>query len=289
MQFTTFERISIKQHPELSEKWVQDRIATDPKILGLGNLVLKDKERPQPRAGRLDLLLQHEEELQRYEVEIQLGATDESHIIRTIEYWDVERKRYPQYEHTAVIIAEDITSRFLNIIALFNGAIPLVAIQMSVLKAGEQVGLVFTTVLDQVSLGLVDDDEEVQVPATRTYWEERGSKKSLQIADELLEVVRQIDPKIELNYTNSYVGLAKDGHVNNFIVIRPKRNFLRIEPKVEITTEIQELVEASGLDVMEYNKRQGRYRIRLQPGDIQTHRDVLQKLVGDAYHSSIGD
>ena len=48
----------------------------------------------------------------------------ESHIIRTIEYWDIERKRYPQYEHCAVLVAEDITSRFLNVISLFNGTIP---------------------------------------------------------------------------------------------------------------------------------------------------------------------
>jgi len=32
----------------------------------------------------------------RYHVELQLGATDESHIIRTIEYWDTERRRWPQ-------------------------------------------------------------------------------------------------------------------------------------------------------------------------------------------------
>jgi hypothetical protein len=57
----------------------------------------------------LDLLFQDVESTRRYEVEIQLGSTDEAHIIRTIEYWDVERKRYPQYDHTAVIIAEDIT------------------------------------------------------------------------------------------------------------------------------------------------------------------------------------
>ena len=30
------------------------------------------------------------------------------------EYWDIERRRYPQYDHCAVLIAEDITSRFLN-------------------------------------------------------------------------------------------------------------------------------------------------------------------------------
>jgi hypothetical protein len=28
----------------------------------------------------------------RYEVELQLGRSDESHIIGTIEYWDLERK-----------------------------------------------------------------------------------------------------------------------------------------------------------------------------------------------------
>src|SRR5436309_3661929 len=101
------ERIRLKIHPELNERWLQDRIAEDPSILGLGDLVLKDKERSQPRAGRLDLLFQDAESNIRYEVEVMLGSTDESHLIRTIEYWDVERKRYPQYDHYAVIVAED--------------------------------------------------------------------------------------------------------------------------------------------------------------------------------------
>src|SRR2546430_4127076 len=144
------EKINLRSHPELSEKWVQQRIAEDPTLLGLGELVLKDKERIQPRAGRLDLLFQDVESTRRYEVEVQLGKSDEAHIIRTIEYWDVERKRYPQYDHTAVIVAEDITSRFLNVISMFNGAIPLVAIQMQALKLGDQVMLVFVTVLDVI-------------------------------------------------------------------------------------------------------------------------------------------
>jgi len=111
MKFVKHERIWLKDHPELNEKWVQERIAEDTSILGLGDLVLKDKERTQPRAGRLDLLLQDVDTDRRYEVEVQLGRTDESHIIRAIEYWDIERKRYPQYDHCGVIVAEDITSR----------------------------------------------------------------------------------------------------------------------------------------------------------------------------------
>ncbi len=116
LKFVKPDRIWLRDHAMLNESWVQQRIAEDPSILGLGDLVLKDKERRQPRAGRLDLLLQDAESNRRFEVEVQLGKTDESHIIRTIEYWDIERKRYPQYEHCAVIVAEDISSRFLNVI-----------------------------------------------------------------------------------------------------------------------------------------------------------------------------
>ena len=124
------ERVFLKDHPEYNEKWVQVRVAEDPKILGLGDLVLLQQERIQPSGGRLDLLFQDADTKRRYEVELQLGPVDESHIIRTLEYWDIERKRYPQYDHCAVLVAEDITSRFLNIVSLFNGTIPLVAIQM---------------------------------------------------------------------------------------------------------------------------------------------------------------
>src|SRR2546422_10306019 len=87
------------------------------------------------------------------EDEVQLGKTDETHIIRTIEYWDIERKRYPQYDHCAVLVAEDITSRFLNVISLFNGSIPLIAIQMAAFQIGERVALAFTTVVDELERG----------------------------------------------------------------------------------------------------------------------------------------
>jgi hypothetical protein len=144
-EYVTHEIISLKEHSVLNEKWLQKVIADDPTILGLGELILKDKERTQPRAGRLDMLFQDAESITRYEVEIQLGKSDESHLMRTLEYWDIERKRYPQYEHVAVLIAEDITSRFLNVISLFNGVIPIIAIQAHTIKIGDKFTLVALT------------------------------------------------------------------------------------------------------------------------------------------------
>ena len=289
MEFTKFETVSIRNHPVLNERWVQDRIAEDPSILGLGDIVLKDRERIQPRAGRLDLLLQDSESTRRYEVEIQLGATDESHIIRTIEYWDIERKRYPQYEHTAIIVAEDITSRFLNVISLFNGMIPLIAIQMKALKVENKIGLVFTTVVDQLTLGLVEEDEAGQEPTDRSYWEARGSKKTVAMADQFLNIAKTHDPALELKYNKFYIGLAKDGNPCNFVVFRPKKGFIRFEPRLKNSPETQERLESAGLDVMDYDRRWGRYRIRLQTGEVEKNMEILTEVIAEAYNASNQD
>lgn len=99
MEFWKSTPISLKSHPVYNEKWLQSLLAEDPSLLGLGDLVVRDIERRQPRAGRLDLLLSDPETNTRYEVAI--GATDETHIIRTVEYWDIEKGRYPQYEHVS--------------------------------------------------------------------------------------------------------------------------------------------------------------------------------------------
>ena len=283
LKYAKPERLWLKDHPELDERWLQARIGEDPSLLGLGDIVLKDKERPQPRAGRLDLLFQDAETTKRYEVEIQLGKSDEAHIIRTIEYWDIERKRYPQYDHTAVIVAEDITSRFLNVIGLFNGSIPLVAIQLSAFRLGDSVSLVCSTVLDEVRLGLVDEDEEVQASADRSYWEARASKQTLAMADEMLEVVQALDQDLELKYNKFYIGLAKSGQPNNFVIFRPKKDWLRLEVRLDRSDEMQAQLDNSGLDVMDYDSRWGRYRIRLAKGDTTKHKEFLAALMTKAY------
>lgn len=281
LEFVKFENIFLKSHSEYSEKWVQDRIAEDPSILGLGELILKDKEVKQPRAGVLDLLLQDPELNQRYEVEIQLGKTDESHIIRTIEYWDIEKKRYPQYDHTAVIVAEDITSRFFNVISLFNGFVPLIAIQMKPLRCGNQISLVFTTVLDQMNLGLVDDDIEQQV-VDRSYWEKRGTKITVGMADSMLELIHSFSSDLGLKYNKYYIGLARDGQPNNFAIFKPMKKFLRLSIRMKKSDDVARKIEEKGLDLIDYTKS-GRYRIRLFKNDMEKHSEFIKDLLSKSY------
>lgn len=273
------ERISISKIGGVNEKSIQEIIAEDPSIIGLGELVLKDKERIQPRAGRLDLLMQDLDTNRRFEIEIQLGKTDESHIIRTIEYWDIEKKRYPQYDHCAVIIAEDITSRFLNVISLFNGFIPLIAIQMNAYKMGNEIGLVFTKVLDEMPLGLVEEDEEIQEVTDRDYWLKRGTQATVKMADDILDIINSFKSGYELKYNKFYIGLAKDGQPNNFAIFRPKKNYMRLELKLPKSDEIDQIIEANELDEMGYDSRWGNYRIRLNKGEIQKKQEVIKDLL----------
>jgi len=278
-------KINLKTNTSLNEKWMQQVIADDPSILGLGEVILKDKERIQPRAGRLDLLLQDVDTNRRYEVEIQLGKTDESHIIRTLEYWDIERKRYPQYDHCAVIIAEDITSRFLNVISLFNGYIPLIAIQVSAYQfLDDQISLVFTTVLDEVNLGMSEEDEEVKDVTDRNYWENiRGTKQSVSLADDLLKLINTFEDKLTLKYNKYYIGLAEDGQPNNFVVFKPRKSGIIMELRIEQSAEIQESLDEVKLDTLDYDKKWKRYRIRLDKSDITKNQDLLIGLLKRSY------
>ena len=218
VKLISLEKISLKNHPEIKEDSIQQYIFDNPSVLELGDVSPIRREKIIPTGGRLDMILGDEET--HYEVEIQLGATDPSHIIRTIEYWDSEKKRYPQYDHCAVIIAEEITSRFMNVISLFNGAIPLIAYQMTATKVGDEVNLNFVKVLDWVTLGT--DEENESEPTNRAYWE--GKSDQMPLVDLIFKDVSEYASDYELKYNKHYIGMArKNGAAANFIYFKAKK------------------------------------------------------------------
>jgi hypothetical protein len=263
MKFEKLEFVEMKKEPELNEKWVQAQIHADPSLLGLGDLRVRATERKEPRGGRLDLLLEDEAEARRYAVELQLGALDESHIIRTIEYWDIEQRRNPKYEHLAVIIAEDITSRFLNVINLLNGAIPLVAIQVKCVKLGSgSYGLLFTKVLDE-SRTMVEEEEDPAGVTDRQEWEKASTSEMVKLVDRLLDVIHQFEPKYELKYNMHYIGLAENGIANNFVLFRPKKKHVVAEVKMPFSTTLEAEIENEGLEISSYSHQWGRFKIKI--------------------------
>ena len=276
---TKMERISLKNNPEIKEDMIQKFIFEDPTVLGLGELTAIQREKIQPLGGRLDLLFADDNNT-RYEVEVQLGATDPSHIIRTIEYWDTEKKRYPQYDHCAVIIAEEITGRFMNVIQLFNGSIPLIAIQVSAYKNGNDISLAFTKIIDRVTLG-TDEDEEIET-TDRNYWENRSTNKIMKNVDELFADLGDLTVGYELKYNKFYIGLSKEGIVKNFIEFKPKKNYFYFIVKGTENPEKIKKIENANLEVS-YIANWKEYQIRFNNIDeYRKNRELIRELVKDS-------
>jgi hypothetical protein len=186
------------------ENWLQDQIAADPSILGLGDLEVVRREEPQPSGGRLDFLLKNPEDTM-YEVEVMLGETDASHIIRTIEYWAGDQRRWPLHQHFAVLVAETITRRFFDVIQLLSHSIPIIAIQANLIEANGARSLHFTTILDAYE----EPEDEAPAPeeACNESWWRTHSASTLDTAKALLKVVLPIYGRIELSYAKSCIAL----------------------------------------------------------------------------------
>lgn len=212
------------------EKWLQDRINEDPTILGLGELSVYRKERIQSTGGRVDFVLADpEDDTLRYEVEVMLGTLNESHIIRTIEYWDVERRKYPALTHHAVIIAEDITNRFFNVISLMNKAIPIIAIQLNAFTFEKNLFLNFVKILDLAEPS-IDEEDGSQEFVGRNYWDARANANSMKIFDALISAVKTIaEPRITYNRGHIAIGTSS----RNFMWCHPrKKPYLYFELRV---------------------------------------------------------
>lgn len=281
--YAPHEKLSLRRHPVLNEAWLHDRICDNTALLGFGDIRVLDRERPLQGGGRLDLILQDDENSRRYEVEIQLGPTDPSHIIRTIEYWDLERRRYPAYEHVAVIVAEDITTRFLNVISLMSGSIPLVAIQLDALRFNEHVLLNFVQVLDLTALREDDEDDDGGGTVNRAYWEERAGSTLMRVCDEVLALINKAATSpAELNYRRGYIGLRTNGVVRNPVHMSPKPMYrwVNIGFRCQDAADWKSRFEQIGVEVQ--SKRANRFMIKVTPDEFRTHIGLIEQAIAAA-------
>jgi hypothetical protein len=286
LEYVKAEPISLKSHPDFSEVWLHEQISKDSSILGLGELDVIQHERVQVGAGRLDMLLADADadSPTRYEVEIMLGPTDPSHVIRTIEYWDIERRRYPAYDHIAVLVAEQVTARFLNVISLLSGSIPIIAIQLNALRVNNMVVLDFVKVIDQRQLREDDTGEaggSAEPDADRSTWDARVGATIMKLCDRVAQIANETAvPTLEIKYKKGFVALSVPGSFFNVIGLSPKKNFIRIRFRVpDPEMWVKRLSEAG----VEAELKDGTFvLVRLRNTDFEHNEDMLRELVHQA-------
>ena len=190
---------------EFTEVWLQNQICNNPSILKLGDLEFVTREKVQWKNGRLDILLKDPDDDRMFEVEVMLGTTDEKHIIHTIEYWDNEKRKYPQRQHFPVLVAESFDRRFFNIIHLFSQTIPLIAVQVNMVEVNGIKSLHFSKVIDAYQ-----EPEESEVSTFEDHDETSWNNKALwtvEAAKTLVEIVKDIHPNAKLHFVKNYIAI----------------------------------------------------------------------------------
>jgi hypothetical protein len=256
MEKVKIESATIRTVRELGydEYWLRDRISDDPTILGLGDLQVLMKEKTQSGGGRLDLLLKNPEDDSMFEVEIQLGATNESHIIRTIEYWDNEKRRWPKRSHTAVLVAEEITNRFFNVVHLLSAAVPIVGIQAHIVEVGETRGLHFTKVID--SYEEPEDEETPQQAYDEKHWI-KNHPGSLECARWYKALLERLYDEVSTKYFDNYISLSLGGTARVWVNNRKgDRAWIEVKYGQE---GFQEAVDYLNKEGVAFNMRDGKY------------------------------
>jgi hypothetical protein len=224
------------------EYWLQNIIHQNPKVLGLGDLIVINREKKQASGGKLDILLKDSEQNSMYEVEVMLGETDPSHIIRSIEYWDNEKRKYPQRQHFCVLVAESFDRRYFNIIQLMSLNIPMIAIQVDLLDVNSEKILNFTKIVD-IYIEPEEAEEDIKT-VTETSWTTDAPWVN-ENAKEFKSLLKDQGNNITLGYTQSYVSLNIDGKIAYWLNKRtkPTSTFCFSIKDEEKAEEIKKLLE----------------------------------------------
>lgn len=267
------QQISIRESG-LDEYWLQQQILENPAWLGLGDLEAIARERQQSSGGRLDILLKDPEDDSMYEIEVMLGETDETHIIRTIEYWDREKRIWPQRQHYAVLVAEHINRRFFNVVFLLSASIPIIAIQASLLDVGGIRALTFTKVLDtfeEVDDGTSLDDRKYD----REFWLEK-SPWAVETADTLKSIVDPIFGLATLNFLKGYIAIAVNG--NNYMWLHRRsqgKSLLGLRIAQPLQDEVAGLLDANRIS---YLKKTSSFRVTIDRSSLEANTAMFKEI-----------
>jgi hypothetical protein len=264
------------------EYWLRDIIFDDPSVLGLGDLQAVRKEKPLSQGGRLDLLLKDPEDESMYEVELQLDETDESHIIRTIEYWDNVKSQWPRRSHTAVLVAEKITNRFYKVVHLLSMAVPIIGIQAKIVEIDGKRGLNFTTILDTYE---EPEEGEGSLP---TYNEKHWADNypgALECARWYREILQKYYGEIPTKYFETSISLTVGGIARVWICKRKNdRAFIEVKYVERDIVEAVDYLNKAGIAFSNSSNKYLKFNVNLQQlKDRQAAHDWVVKQLAPQY------
>jgi hypothetical protein len=111
----------------------------------------------------------------------------------------------------------------------------------------------------------------------RGYWIKREGEGVLTLVDDLLSTVNklpEISGKAELEYGKGQIKIICLG--KTLASCFPKNKYVRLVVKLSRSTDMDKLLSESELDVLDYNTRLGRYRIRMRVGEDNSSPAIME-------------
>jgi hypothetical protein len=202
-----------------------------------------------------------------------LGETDETHIIRTIEYWDNEKRKWPQRQHYAVLVAESVTRRFFNVIHLFSQSIPIIAIQVNLIELNNQKVLHFTKILDTYEEP--EDGTDIEEIHDEAYWRKK-STWTVDAAKELLASVGEVFELPSLRYVKNYIAINVAG--NNYFWFHKRsadKSLLGFRISDDHVEETSKLLDEQSISFVQ---KRNRVKLTVDKDFIKKHANLLKQI-----------
>ena len=171
-----------------------------------------------------------------------LGQLDGSHIVRCIDYRLHEKSRpeVKDWETVTVLAAEDVRgSRYFKVAQYLAEVMPLIVIEMKAHKIGDKLALIPTALLDgTASVDNASVEIEPKEAMGEKGWTEKSSPSSAKVVADCGKILKRVSPEIALNWSNrNFIGLTVRNRPRNFLVFKPKRNFVRVHARFLTETE----------------------------------------------------
>jgi hypothetical protein len=290
-ELTPAQEVSLKSHKGYSEGWLERQIIKNPSILKLveGKLEVVRSQLRQGKERRLDLFLKALDEDTYYSVELMLGELDESHLVRTIDYWLRNQLAFADkdWEHVAVVVAESISESGCRRVArwLADNA-PLVAIELRAISVDGRLAVQPFTVFDGRDREEELDLDRPQLDSDRDYWLKKASEKTLKLAEEIASVLPKIDSKLRVSYRHGFLGVTAQNRPANFVSFHPKKSFVKAKARVGDAEAWARRLEKGGLDVVRIRPGQSvQFKVSAALSRIQRKlwRDICQTAYNERF------
>jgi hypothetical protein len=173
-----------------------------------------------------------------------------------------------------VIVAEQITSRFFNVLRLLNRSVPMIAIQLSAFQLDDaSIVLHPVTVLDVFEeITEVDDPGE---QADRAFWEKKVEPSSLAIMDKIVSHLKSSNVDPRLTYNKYHIAMGTTG--NQFCWFHPRKSFGNCHMEIRVTNETRDqllsTLQSKGIDASP--RRTDRITLSLTTKGLSEHTDAI--------------